>query len=147
MTLLLDSLGTEMEDDLVTLLQYPELVKAAAANPDTVRFAAELDDTEITLDAVRTFVRDAAEDENLLDHLANRREQRRRVHENQNLGAIVENLVSQHLKEAGFHVRRTGVGSDFEIALETGHLANLHITLEGQSWLVEVKATRDQRVQ
>ena len=146
LTLLLDSFGTEIEGDLVELLQYPELVKAAANNPDAVRFASELKDTDVTLDSVRDFVKDAAEDERLLEHLANRREQRRLVHENQNLGAIIETLVRDNLKIAGFFVRRTGIGSDFEIALETGHLANLHITREKQSWLVEVKATRDQRV-
>ena len=146
LTLLLDSFGTEIEGDLVELLQYPELVKAAANNPDAVRFASELKDTDVTLDSVRDFVKDVAEDERLLEHLANRREQRRRVHENQKLGAIIETLVRDNLKIAGFSVRRTGIGSDFEIALETGHLANLHITREKQSWLVEVKATRDQRV-
>ncbi len=146
LTLLLDSLDTEIEGDLVELLQYPELVKTAANNPDTVKFASDLEDTDITLDSVRDFVQDAVEDEGLIEHLANRREQRRRVHDNQNLGATVENLVRDNLKKAGFHVRRTGIGSDFEIAAEIGHLANLHITRERKSWLVEVKATRDQRV-
>ena len=146
LTLLLDSFGTEIEDDLVQLLQFPELVKTAASNPEAVRFVSELKDTDIALDSVRDFVKDAVEDNGLLEHLANRREQRRRVHENQNLGATIETLVRDNLKTAGFSVRRTGTGSDFEIALETGHLGNLHITRETQSWLVEVKATRDQRV-
>lgn len=144
--LLLDSLGTEIEDDLVELLRSPELVKVAATNPDAVKFASDLEDADITLDSVRDFVEDAAEDEGLIEHLADRREQRRRVHDNQNLGATVEDLVSENLKKAGFNVRRTGIGSDFEIAVEIGHLANLHITHERRSWLVEVKATRDQRV-
>ena len=146
LTLLLDSVGTDIEGDLVELLRFPELVKAAADNPDAVKFASELTGAAITLDSVRDFVQDAVEDESLLEHLANRREQRRRVHENQNLGAAIENIVSENLKKAGFYVRRTGVGSDFEIAAEIGHLANLRITRERQSWLVEVKATRDQRV-
>ena len=146
LTLLLDSIGSEIESDLVELLQFPEIVKAAAKNPDAVKFASELKDTDITLDSVREFVQDAVEDERLLELLKNRREQRRRVHKNQDLGATIENLVSDNLKKAGFHVRRTGVGSDFEIALEIGHLANLHISREKRSWLVEVKATRDQRV-
>ena len=146
LTLLLDSFGTEIEEDLVELLQDPDLVKVAASNPDAVRFAAELEKKEITLDSVRDFVNDAVEDEKLFEHLANRREQRRRVHDNQNLGATIEDLVRENLEKAGFNVCRTGVGSDFKIAFETRHLANLHITLESKSWLVEVKATRDQRV-
>ena len=146
LTLLLDSFGTEIEDDLVELLQDPDLIKVAASNPEAVRFAAELEEKEITLESVRDFVNDAVEDEGLFKHLANRREQRRRVQNNQNLGAIIEDMVRENLEKAGFNVCRTGVGSDFEIAFETGHLANLHITRERQSWLVEVKATRDQRV-
>ena len=146
LTLLLDSFGTEIEDDLVRLLQFPELVKTAASNPEAVKFVSELKDTDITLDSVREFVKDAAEDDGLIEHLANRREQRHRVHENQDLGAIIETFVRDNLEAAGFSVRRTGIGSDFEIALETGHLGNLHISRETQSWLVEVKATRDQRV-
>ena len=146
LTLLLDSVGAEIEDDLVELLQFPDLVKAAANNPDAVKFASELGDADITLDSVREFVHDAEEDEKLLEHLGGRREQRRRVHENQNLGAAVENLVKENLERAGFHVCRTGVGSDFEIAVETGHLANLGISRGDRSWLVEVKATREQRV-
>ena len=146
LTLLLDSVGTEIEGDLVELLQSPDLVKIAANNPEAVKFASELKDTDITLDSVRDFVQDAVEDERLLELLENRREQRRRVHENQDLGATIEGFVSENLKEAGFHVRRTGVGSDFEIALEIGHLANLRISRESRSWLVEVKATRNHRV-
>ncbi len=146
LTLLLDSVGTEIEGDLVELLQFPDLVKTAANNPDAVRFASQLEDTDITLDSVRDFVQDAVEDDRLLELVENRREQRRQVHENQNLGATVERLVSENLKKAGFHVCRTGVGSDFRIALEIGHLANLRVSRESRSWLVEVKATRDQRV-
>ena len=128
LTLLLDSVGTEIENDLVELLRFPELVKTAANNPEAVKFASELKETDIDLDSVRDFVQDVAEDESLLEHLENRREQRRRVHENQDFGATIENVVSENLKKAGFHVRRTGVGSDFEIATEIGHLANLCIT-------------------
>ncbi len=146
LTLLLDSVGAEIEEDLVELLRFPEAVKAAANNPDAVKFASELTDTDIPLDSVRDIVQDAKEDERLLEDLAKRREQRHQGRKNQNLGATIENLVSEDLKRVGFHVRRTGVGSDFEIAAETGHLTDLRITLEKQSWLVEVKATRGQSV-
>ncbi len=146
LTLLIDSLGAEVEGDLVELLQNPELVKTAASNPDAVKFASELQNTDIPLDSVRDFVQYAAEDESLLDRLEDWREQRRRVHDNQNLGATVECFVREVLQDAGFSVCRTGIGSDFKIAVETGHLADLHITHETQSWLVEVKATRDLRV-
>ena len=142
LTLMLDSFGEEIEDDLVDLLQDPDLVKAAATNPDAVKFASDLTTSDVTLASVREFVRDAQEDDGLLDILADRRERRRRVQDNQKLGATVEDLVSENLRKSRFYVRRTGIGSDFEI----GDVANLEITKDRKSWLVEVKATRDQRV-
>ena len=146
LTLMLDSLDTEVESDLVELLQDPELVKVAAGSPEAVKFASDLTTKDITLESVRELVQDLEEDEKLPEHLANRREQRRRVQENQNLGAIVETLVKENLERAGFSVCDTGVGSDFEIAADLGDLANLELTRGTETWLVEVKATRDQSV-
>ena len=146
LTLMLDSLGTEIENDLVELLQDPELVKVAAGSPEAVKFASDLADKDVTLESVREFVQDLEEDEALREHLANRREQRRRVQENQSLGATVETLVRENLEQAGFSVCDTGVGSDFKIAADLGELANLKLTRGTETWLVEVKATRDQRV-
>jgi len=67
-----------------------------------------------------------------------------KAQENQNLGKQVEGLVKKSIESAGFAVRNTGVGSDFEIAAEIGDLATLELTPPGenQTWLVEVKATR-----
>ena len=146
LTLMLDGFGAELEDDLVELLQDPDLVKAAVTNPDAVKFASDLTTTDIALESVQEFVQDAQEDEGLLELLTKRREQRLRVRENQKLGASVEDLVSESLRDSGFSVRRTGIGSDFEIAAEIGDVTNLEITKDSESWLVEVKATRDQRV-
>ena len=63
LTLMLDSFGAEIEDDLVDLLQDPDLVKAAANNPDAVRFASDLTSVDITLESVQEFVNDAQEDD------------------------------------------------------------------------------------
>ena len=38
---------------------------------------------------------------------------------NQDLGAEVEKLVKENLEQAGFSVKRTGTGSDFEISEDT----------------------------
>lgn len=146
LTLMLDNLDDEIESDLVELLQDPELVKVAASNPDAVKFASELESTDVSLDSVRDLVQDLKDDAGLVEHLANRREQMHIVHANQSLGFSVEDLVRENLEKAGFSVSRTGIGSDFVIAAEVGDLANLQLTKEGQSWLVEVKATREQRV-
>lgn len=146
LTLMLDSLDDDIEGDLVELLQDPALVKAATNNPDAVKFASELDATDITLDSVREFIQDTKEDEKLIEFLAKRRELRLQIKENQNLGKCVEALVKESLKQAGFSVHRTGTGSDFEIAAELGDVGDLELTLGDQSWLVEVKSTRKQKV-
>ena len=70
----------------------------------------------------------------------------RRVRENRCLGDQVEDLVRRGLEAEGFVVRRTGVGSDFEIeheSADTDDVARWELTRSGRTWLVEVKATRD----
>ena len=93
---------------------------------------------------VPQYLEDLKDDEDLPEFLAKRREQRRLVHENQNLGGKVEELVKQSLEGEGFTVQRTGVGSDFKI--EYDDVTSLKLARSGQTWLVEVKATRDNRV-
>ena len=71
------------------------------------------------------------------------------VHTNQRLGQRVEQLVKASLENEGFIVRRTGVGSDFEIEYnlaETGDVGRLELSRDGRTWLVEVKATSDRDV-
>lgn len=98
---------------------------------------------------VSQFVEDMRMDKQLTAHLAERRERRRIVHENQRLGELVEHRVKEGLEGEGFRVRRTGIGSDFEIEYDV--VANdeelgLELSRGGKSWLVEVKATREKRV-
>ena len=98
---------------------------------------------------VRDFVEDMKTDESLPQHLVERRERRRIVHENQRLGGLVEDLVKEGLEHEGFAVKRTGIGSDFEIqydVVEGGEEMGIELSKNGRTWLVEVKATREQRV-
>ena len=101
------------------------------------------------LSHVRDFVEDMKTDKGLPQHLADRREQRRVVHENQRLGGLVEDLVKEGLKSEGFTVTRTGTGSDFEIRhdmVEGDEEIGIELSKDGRKWLIEVKATREQRV-
>ena len=101
------------------------------------------------LSDVRDFVEDMKSDKDLPKYLEERREQRRLVHENQRLGEHVENLVKEGLEGEGFTVSRTGIGSDFEIEydlMEEDVGIELKLSRDDRSWLVEVKATREQRV-
>ncbi|MDE0188748.1 MAG: hypothetical protein OXN80_06585 [bacterium] len=98
---------------------------------------------------VRDFVEDMKTDRNLTKHLAERRERRRIVGENQRLGSLVEDLVKEGLQDEGFTVRRTGIGSDFEIKydlIQENEEIGIELALNDRTWLVEVKATREQRV-
>ena len=96
------------------------------------------------LNPMRQVIHDMQDDPGLLEHLSERRERRRIVHENQRLGRVVENLVEKSLKGQGFKVCRTGVGSDFKI--EADDIAQLELSKSGKTWLIEVKATRDDSV-
>ena len=100
-------------------------------------------------DRLRVLAKDIQEDGQLFDHLEERRQRLRVVQENQRLGALVEKLVRESLEGEGFNVRRTGVGSDFEI--EPGTAADddqirLKLTRDGRTWLVEIKSTRNDSV-
>ena len=96
------------------------------------------------IDYARQYLEDLKGDEDLPTVLEQRRERRRIVHENQNLGKHIEDLVKESLEVEGFTVQRTGIGSDFEI--EYNDITRLELTRANQTWLVEVKATRDNRV-
>ena len=91
------------------------------------------------------YIEDLRDDKDLPEVLAARRERRRLVHANQRLGGQVEQLVKESLEAEGFRVRRTGIGSDFEIQPELGDVLNLELTRNGRTWIVEVKATREQQ--
>ena len=132
-----------------------DLMRHFVVSDDEARSA--LDDTMTSilvstggdLGHVRDFVEDMKSDKDLPKHLAERRERRRIVHENQRLGDHVEDLVREGLEDQGFNVKRTGIGSDFEIEydlIEENEEIGIELSLGKRTWLVEVKATREQRV-
>ena len=98
------------------------------------------------LNQISALVQDLKEDENLLQHLEERREQRRIVSENQRLGQQVEELVKVNLEKEGFSVHCTGIGSDFEISDDSDNIITLDVARNSKNWLVEVKSTRSQSV-
>ena len=84
------------------------------------------------------------DDPGLFAHIVERQEHMGIVHRNQCLGAHVEDLVRQSLESEGFIVKRTGIGSDFEI--EPDDAARLELAHGDKSWLIEVKATTRREV-
>lgn len=102
--------------------------------------------TDGNLQPVREFVQDMQDDPKLVEHLTERREHRRVVQRNHELGAEVECKVKQALESLGFSVSRTGTGSDYAISAEVGDVAGLQLSKGTDTWLVEVKATRENSV-
>ena len=101
------------------------------------------------LDFVPEYIEDLKDDEALPRVLQERREQRRKGHENQSLGKQVEDLVRANLEREKFVVRRKPIGSDFEIehdVVEDDKEMGIEVTRRNRTWLIEVKATRDQSV-
>ena len=134
--------------DAIGVTQF-DLTRSFMATTDEEReeqdkaFIKILDSTGGDLKPVSEFAEDLKDDPGLIAHLAERRERRRVVHGNQQLGAHVEELVKLNLESAGFIVSRTGIGSDFAIEDDA---ASLTLARGGKTWLIEVKATRDSSV-
>ena len=106
-----------------------------------------VENTDLNPEHMREFADHMKDDPKSLEYLGERREQRRIVRENQELGKQVEQLVRESIEDEGFTVKRTGKGSDFEIWLDTNdHATTLEVFRKNQSWLVEVKATRTSTV-
>ena len=100
------------------------------------------------LDRIPQFLENLKNDPNLPTYIEERLKQRDVVQRNQQLGGLVEELVRGNLESEGFSVKRTGIGSDFEIEYDfvqkdEKQEIGLELKRDNQSWLVEVKATRD----
>ena len=135
-----------------------DLMREFVAEDDDARIAVDDAFTDMLtttggdvsyLNHAQQYIEDLKGDDGLPEVLEERRKRRRIVHDNQFLGKRVEDLVKESLEDEGFRVQRTGVGSDFKIeydSAETGDIGRLELSKSGRTWLVEVKATRDQDV-
>ena len=112
---------------------------------------AKAQDNPDHLDAVPQFLEQLKTDEALPEYLAERSRQRKVVHQNQQLGRQVEELVKENLESECFIVEETHIGADLIVKSSSNQnddspeddVAKLKLTKGNQSWLVEVKATRD----
>ena len=88
---------------------------------------------------------EAPEDElnQVIDDLAERQEQERRVNQNRSLGQQVEEWVGESLEDEGFEVKSVHTGADFIIESD---LITLDVTQGDQKWWIEVKSARTESV-
>ena len=111
---------------------------------------AKAQDNPDRLDAVPQFLEQLKEDEGLVEYIEERRQRRNTVHQNQQFGRLVEDLVEKTLRSEGFKVKRTHVGADLIIESKSSQsndvseddVTELEVSKNNRTWLVEVKATR-----
>jgi len=89
-----------------------------------------------TMESVEAVLDDAELRQTVLE----KRNVKRRVARNQEIGRAVENLLKEALGDAAIRVRDTGVGSDFEVESDFV-IEGRERFLEVSSFLVEVKCT------
>lgn len=124
-----------------------QLIEALGVRPIDLQFAVIAENEEKRNEVVglaTKLYQDLEVDEGLPQLLEDRRNHIRKWRQNQNIGKKVEDLVSDSLKAEGFAVTRVHTGADFKIMFETGTLTTFNIDKEDQSWLVEVKSTRNE---
>jgi len=121
--------------DQITKLDKAVLEVLAASNNDPQRLAQ-----------IAELMSSAPE---LLDVFEERKRTKERIHKNQQLGALVEELFRQFFSSPeivalGLHIRRTGIGSDFAFEsdlVENGEEHLFEITSQEKELLVELKST------
>lgn len=114
-----------------------------------IRSVGELAEAAGGVDGVRQLVHDIQDDPQILDAIAERKENRERVRKNQDVGALVEQLLREHLETRNLKVERTGTGSDFEVEsdfVESDKEVVLRLRGETRSLLLEVKSARGDHV-
>ena len=140
--------------EAISVARFDLLRQTVAENDDTrvavdnalIKMFAKTDGNIDNLDHAIDYIEALRDDEDLPNVIAERRERKRIVRENKDLGQQVENLVKENLEQKnfegkGFTVERTGKGSDFEME-DTEGITTLNVVQEDRKWLIEVKATR-----
>ena len=136
--------------DLTRESMYNDDETRAVVDNRLMNIMAVVQDNPNRLDAVPQFLEQLKEDEGLVEYIEERRQRRHTVHQNQQLGSLVEDLVEKALKDKGFKVKRTHVGADLIIGdppsqphdVSEDDVAEFELLKDDRSWLVEVKATR-----
>ena len=153
------------ESELIRALAGPagsRLLQALGVSPAEfqLRGLAEDEETRVALvrslgdlrqaaggsvDRLTAIVKEIGDHPELLDSIEQHRIRREKVLRNQRLGRLVEDLLRDSLKARGLLVKRTGVGSDFEVENDftvDGNEVLFEIESSSRSVLIEVKSAR-----
>ena len=101
------------------------------------------------VERVRELATEVREHPDIIDSIEERKIRRNKIRRNQEMGSLVEQLLRQELEGRGLTVRRTGMGSDFEVEsdfVEDEQEVGLELSGSRGTTLIEVKSTRIDQV-
>ena len=101
------------------------------------------------IDRVRKLAAEIREHPQIIDSIDEWITRRNTERRNQEIGNLVERLLRQELEGCGLTVRRTGIGSDFEVEtdfVEEAQEVGLELSSGRGTTLIEVKSTRTGQV-
>lgn len=131
-TLMLENLETDVEENLVRLLEHPDLVKSAAANLDAVRVAVE------NPEMVGILSKFKPEDiQKIQAGLAEQQEQTQRRERNRSFGLAVQEAIAESIRFYKLSVELFDRGYDYEVTA----LDDAVFSFAVDSYFLEVKAT------
>jgi hypothetical protein len=142
---LLQALGVSPADFQLRAVSDEEHERVALVRSITELARAAGGDVE----RVEMIVNEIRDHPEILDSIERSKQERAKVQRNQLLGRLIEELLREALTARGLTVRRTGVGSDFEIESDvTDGEQEVFLQVAGDktSVLVEVKSARSNRV-
>ncbi|MCY4399768.1 MAG: ATP-binding protein [Gemmatimonadetes bacterium] len=96
------------------------------------------------IDRVRALTTEIREHPEIIDSIEERKIRRTKIRRNQAIGNLVEKLLRQELESHGLTLRRTGIGSDFEVEsdfVEEDQEVGLELSGGRSTTLIEVKST------
>ena len=101
------------------------------------------------VERVHDLASEIREHPNIIDSIEEQKTRRQKIQRNQEIGALVENLLREELEATGLNVRRTGIGSDFEVEndfVESGKEIGIELIGAKHTTLIEVKSTKIDQV-
>ncbi len=101
------------------------------------------------IDRVRELATEIREHPEIIDSIEEQKIRRARIWRNHQIGEAVEKLLRKELEGCGLTVRRTGIGSDFEVEsdfVEEEKEVGLEVSSSRSTTLIEVKSTRGEQV-
>ncbi len=141
---LLSALGISRADLALRVLARDEVQRLSL-----IQSMGDLAEAAGDVERVRELATEIREHPEIIDTIEERKSRRRKIQRNQKIGALVEKLLRRELEDSGLTVRRTGIGSDFEVEsdfVENDDEVGLELSSSQGTTLIEVKSTRIDQV-